>query len=336
MPVIANICNGLYDDFNIIVAYGIRPDTPDNIQEYFNDRITLVPIKAFTRNVSIEKDIKAIGSIRNIVQKYRPDIIHMHSTKAGLLGRVSLWNVKAKKFYTPHGYCFLKKDDSEIKQKIYWGMEYTLGKLNCTTIACGRNEWEHAKKIRENALYVNNGIDIEKIEMSIKERIRDNEKFTIYTAGRIGPQKNPQLYNRIAEKCPEFQFIWIGDGEERQYLTSPNILVTGLVDNQKVIEIANTCDCFLSCALWEGLPIALIEAMYLGKECVVSNVSGNNELICNGKTGYIVNGLEEYIETLKYASNNKDKYGKAARELIIKKYNKNVMCRGYKKIYEDQ
>ena len=106
--------------------------------------------------------------------------------------------------------------------------------------------------------------------------------FTVYTAGRIGPQKNPKLFNAIAEKCPDIRFVWIGDGEERKYLTSSNITVTGFVSRDRVIELSVNYDCYLSCSLWEGLPMALLEAMYMEKECIVSNIAGNRDLIENG------------------------------------------------------
>ena len=85
LPMIANICNGLIDEYHIIVVYGIRPDTPDNIREYFDERIELIPVTVFKREISIKDDIRAMYTINKIAKKYHPKVVHMHSTKACLI-----------------------------------------------------------------------------------------------------------------------------------------------------------------------------------------------------------------------------------------------------------
>lgn len=333
LPMIANICNGLVKEYHIVVAYGIRFDTPGNIREYFDERIELIPVKSFKRDLSIKNDIRAMCEIGKIVKKYQPAVVHMHSTKAGLLGRMALMFYKGKKFYTPHGYSFLKQDVSEIKRLIYKIVELIFAHTDCTTIACGRGELAYARKLSGNSICINNGIDITWID-SIKSKVEIRKHdFTVYTAGRIGSQKNPELLNSIAENCPDIHFVWIGEGEGKKYLTSPNIMVTGLVDKNKLIEMAVNYDCYLSCSLWEGLPVALLEAMYLGKECIVSNVIGNKDLIEDGVTGYVANGEDDYVELIYRVKQKNTKYGEKAHDKILKEYSMENMCENYRMIY---
>lgn len=333
LPIIANICNGLVDEYYIIVVYGIRPDTPNNIREYFDERIKLIPVTALKRNISIKNDVKAMYALNRIVRRYQPAIIHMHSTKAGLLGRTIFLLYKGKKFYTPHGYSFLKKDESRIKILIYKIVEFLLAHTGCLTVACGRGEWKYARQLNKNSIYINNGIDIAWIDSVLRKTEIKQHKFTVYTAGRIGPQKNPRLFNCIAECCPDIQFVWIGDGEEASCLTSLNITVTGLVDRGKLFEMAANCDCYISCALWEGLPVALLEAMYLKKECIVSNVDGNKDLIEDGKTGFIAYDKNDYIELIYRVKLKNTQCGKYAHEKILKEYSMDNMYGNYRKIY---
>ncbi len=333
LPMIANICNGLADEHHIIVAYGIRPDTPDNIREYFDKRVALIPIIFFKRKISVKDDIRVMGTINRLVKKYHPEIVHMHSTKAGLLGRVTLLFYQGKKFYTPHGYSFLKKDDSKLRILIYIVIEFILAHTGCITVACGKGEWKYAKRLNGNSVFINNGIDTERIDSIINHIERKRHDFTVYTAGRIGPQKNPVLFNSIAERCPDIQFVWIGDGEEASCLTSPNILVTGFVDRKKLFEMAVNYDCYLSCALWEGLPVALLEAMYLKKECIVSNIAGNTDVIEDGKTGFIACDRNAYIELIRRMEQKEKRCGQDAYEKILKEYNMEKMCKRYRKLY---
>ncbi len=333
LPVIANICNSLADDCHMAVAYGRRVDTPANIRDYFDKRIELIPIDCFRRELSIREDRKALYEIRRVVRKYRPEIVHMHSTKAGLLGRIGLLDYKGRKYYTPHGYCFLKQDDSGGKRLVYRLMETILAHMGCTTVACGRGEWEYAKKLDKRAIFVNNGIDTAWIGMAAEKAGRKMHSFTVYTAGRIGPQKNPKLFNAIAEKCPDIRFVWIGDGEERKYLTSSNITVTGFVSRDRVIELSVNYDCYLSCSLWEGLPMALLEAMYMEKECIVSNIAGNRDLIENGVNGLVADGEDDFVEALRKIQKAKGRYGGKARSSIAEQYSLAAMERGYRFIY---
>lgn len=333
LPMIANICNGLVNEYHIIVSYGIRFDTPDNIREYFDKRIELIPLPMFKRDLSIKNDVRTIYEIGKIVRKYQPEIIHMHSTKAGLLGRITFLFYKGKKFYTPHGYSFLKQDVSVIKGLLYKIVELILAHMNCTTIACGLGELEYAQKLNRNAICINNGIDIAWIETIINKTEIKKHDFTVYTAGRIGPQKNPELFNSIAESCPDIRFIWMGEGEGGKYLTSPNIIVTGLLDRNKLIEMAVNCDCYISCSLWEGLPVALLEAMYLKKACIVSNVIGNKDLIEDGVTGYIANIKNDYVESIYRVKRNSSQFSENAHGVIVKEYNMKSMCENYRAIY---
>lgn len=335
LPVIANISNGLIDKYNIVVAYGIRFDTPSNLKKYFDSRVKLIPVKSFTRNLSLKKDIDAMNELKAIVKDVQPDVIHMHSTKAGLVGRVGLFFFKGEKYYTPHGYCFLKKDDSILKRGMYYIAEKTLTCTKCVTIACGKREFELAKKLDKKAKIANNGIDIKHIDNILENGGEEAHRYTVYTAGRIGAQKNPSLFNEIAKSCPNINFVWIGDGEneDKSALVSKNILVTGFVDKEQVICIAKNCDCYISCSLWEGLPMALLEAMYMGKPCIVSDVIGNNDLVIDGDTGRLAHSKEEFILYIQEACYKQEKYNNNAHELVKKEYTIDAMCSQYEKIY---
>ncbi len=333
LPMIANICNGLADEHHIIVAYGIRPDTPANIRAYFDDRIILIPVSFFKREISIKDDIKVMKVINSIVKRYHPDIVHMHSTKAGLLGRIALLSYQGRKFYTPHGYSFLRKDDPKFKIVLYKIVEFLLAHTGCITAACGGGEWKYARQLKKDSVCINNGIDTAWIDSVLQGTEKKEHEFTVYTAGRIGPQKNPRLFDHIAKQCPDIRFVWVGEGEEAGCLTSPNITVTGLVDRESLLQMAVNFDCYLSCALWEGLPVALLEAMYLQKECIVSSIEGHRDLIEDGQTGLIAYDSDDYIELIDRVRFEHTQYGKYAHEKVIKEYDMKNMCEGYQKLY---
>ena len=329
LPVIAGICNGLSSDYSFIVVYGLRFDTPQNLDEIFDTNVKLIPMPMLKLKMSIKNDLLAVKELRKLVKSEKPDIIHIHSTKAGIDARIGLVGFKTKKYYTPHGFCFLRKDQNGIKHSVLVIMEKFLTIFCDGIVACGNNEYEEAKKLTSKAFLINNGIDTKFIDLAEMDVDEIEHDYTIYTVGRIGPQKNPKLFNKIAAAFPNYRFVWIGDGECRDQLTSPNIYISGLLQREEVIKKAKNYDCYLSTSLWEGLPIALMEAMYMGKKCVVSDVEGNNELIHDGTTGFI---YKDYNDACSMIKNGQD-YGDNAREYIKEQYTIDVMNSKYRELY---
>lgn len=218
-------------------------------------------------------------------------------------------------------------------------IEKILGKRKCMTIACSKGEYEESLKLTKNCMYINNGIDLEEMNQFIledpKETI-DLNNLKICTVGRIGHQKNPILFNKIAEKFPDIQFTWIGDGELRDVLKSPNIKVSGWNDREKTMKLLYQNDIFILPSLWEGLPITLLEAMYLEKICIVSNVMGNRDVITQGEDGFVCQTEDEYcniIEKIKNGEMDYEKVKNKAKENILTNHNINKIAEQYLKVY---
>lgn len=338
--VLTDLINGLSDDFEIVIAYSLRPQTPENFKEYFNDNVKFIEVKNFTRNINFNKDIKALKEIKNIVREEKPDIVHLHSSKAGILGRLGIHGRRIKMFYNPHGFSFLKLDDSILKRLMYKTIEKVTAIINpkCTIVGCSKGEYEEAKKLNKNSVCINNGINIEKLEEETKDlnnKEIDYNNLKICTVGRIGFQKNPKMFNEIAEQLPNLQFTWIGDGELRNELTSPNITITGWKKRKDVLKELNNNDIFLLTSLWEGLPISLLEAMYMKKVCIVNDVIGNNDVIENKINGFVCSKLEDYLDHIENIKNVKvSKIIHNEEKDIEQKYSVKNMCQKYKENYE--
>ena len=95
---IVELANGLSDEFDVTIAFGIRKETPDNYRDYFNENVHLIQVKNFEREVNFSKDIKSYLELRKIIKNYKPDIIHLHSSKAGAIGRMMFSGKKYKIF----------------------------------------------------------------------------------------------------------------------------------------------------------------------------------------------------------------------------------------------
>lgn len=337
LTYIVDLANELVNTYDMYIAYAVRKQTPQNYKYYFDKRIHLIEVKNFERSINPAKDIKAFFEIRSIAKKVKPDVIHLHSSKAGALGRFVFNGKDIPLFYTPHGYSFLMQNHSIAKRLIYKAVETVCGKRNCMTISCGEGEHQETLKLTKNAAYVNNGINMKKLQKLIDSvGTMADHLFTVFTLGRICYQKNPVLFNQIALAMPMVKFLWIGDGELRNELTAKNIEVTGWCKREDALKHSLRADVFLLTSLWEGLPISLLESMYMKKLCVVNDVIGNRDVIHNGENGFVCDDVDSFVKAIKSAEDREnyiEQYIERAYNDVLKKYNTAIMAEQYSRIY---
>ena len=333
---LVDLVNNTIDQYEIIIAYGLREQTPQNFESYFPNNVKFIKIENFERQINLIKEIRALFEIKKTIKDYNPDIVHLHSSKAGFLGRFATNCKKKKVIYNPHGFSFLMKDNFKIKRIIYWLIEKSSTIKKCIIVACSKGEYEEALKLSKNSICINNGIDILKLENEIKDLKENNIDYNnlkICIVGRIDYQKNPKMFNEIAQRFSKFSFTWIGDGKLKTELTNHKKKVTGWKSRKEVLKILNDNDIFILTSLWEGLPISLLEAMYLKKICIVSNCIGNRDIIQNKENGYIANNVDEFENIIKSINTGCTNIAKKAKEDVINNYNIKIMSESYKKLY---
>ena len=195
---IVDLANELVNKYDMYIAYAVRKQTPKNYKDYFDKRIHLIEVKNFGRAINPTKDIAAFFEVKKIAAEVKPDVIHLHSSKAGAIGRVA-FDGKIPMFYTPHGYSFLMENCNPTKRRVFKLIESVCAKRNCTTISCSVGEHQETLKLTKNAAYVNNGINMKELQEIVNQTEKVAHPFTVFTLGRICYQKNPTLFNTIAE-----------------------------------------------------------------------------------------------------------------------------------------
>lgn len=330
-----DLINSLSNDYEVVLACSVRPQTPKNYKEYLSNKVKVIELQNGERNISLKKDLKLFFEINLLIKEENPDILHLHSSKAGFLGRLATNDRKRKVFYNPHGFSFLKQDENFSKKTLYKVIELLASKKSGYIIGCSRGEYEEALKISKKTYLINNGINLKELP-NYKDKPINKKNLKICTVGRVCFQKNPEMFNEIAKHFKENEFVWIGDGELENKLTSPNINITGWVTKDEALKELNECDIFLLPSLWEGLPIALLEAMYYKKVCIVSNSIGNRDVINNGVNGFIANTIDEYIKVINDVIDSKidiDKIQNNEYTDIKDNYNFDIASKKYKELY---
>jgi glycosyltransferase involved in cell wall biosynthesis len=330
---VSQLCNDLSNVYEIYLAYSIRRQTPANYRDLLSKKVKLIEIPNFG---NLKKTFKTIHILRKIEKSIQPDIIHLHSSIAGGIGRLAFKGKKNTIIYTPHGYNYLMVGEKTVKGKYYKALEKILGRRNCITLTCCPSEEEEAKKLCKRAFCIETGVnlnELSKIALSLPPKEK-NKRFKVFTLGRICFQKQPALFNKIALMTPEADFIWIGDGELKNELTAPNVTVLGWMPRFDALRVASQADAFILCSLGEAIAMSLIENMYFKVLCLVSNTVGNKDVIVDKVNGFVCNSAYEYSQDIKSAINCfPQEYVDRSYDLILKKYNTEVMKTKYISFY---
>lgn len=325
------------DKYEIVIIYSKRDVLDESkIKEDFPENIKFIKVQ-MTRNISPKSDSQSVLKLRKILKAEAPDILHLHSSKAGVLGRMAAVGIvkRDRIFYSPHGYAFLRQDISPNAQKTYHFIEkFVQSVFGGITIGSGETELGFAKKIGKTR-YVRNGIDFK--NQRFTQEKSENKKFTVGTIGVLHAQKNPSGFNEIASKMPDVDFIWIGNGELAHELTSPNIKITGWVaTREELLSRASAFDVYIQVSLWEGLSIAILEAMALGKPVVASNIVGNKDSVEDGKTGFLIDTMDDAVIAIKKLQDDslRKAMGQASYQRCKDLFDKDLNFDELLKIYE--
>lgn len=279
----------------VVLAHSIRSETSvDELDEQFSGLARRVILPMATE-VSLRKDALSVWHLIRLIRHEQPDVLHLHSSKAGVLGRVAVLLAlsNARVFYSPHGFAFLRQDVSSAKQKLFLWFERLASLLPGTLLACSATEAKLAieKVGHKHVVLVENAINLDDVQLA---KGAANGVVNVLNASRACYQKAPWRFQQVAQHCEALPavFTWVGDGACRPDETA-NLCVTGWLGRSEVAKHMARADVFLMPSLWEGMPLALIEAQAAGLPAVVSNVVGCRDVVQHGVTGFICDTDEE-------------------------------------------
>ncbi len=333
------------DAHQVMVVHSVRPDTPvDLLAGLYPAPIErrLLPMVTAIKPVD---DLRALGQIYTLLKTENPDVIHVHSSKAGVLGRLAalLQGKRDRVFYSPRGFAFLREDVSPAKQKLFLNLERFASKLGGTVIGCSGTEAELARAEvgHVRTCLVENSVDLSAVPVACS---LNNGRVRVVTSGRICYQKAPWRFRDIATACTDLpaDFVWLGDGDLRADLMIHGALpahleVAGWQPRTGVYEALASSDIFVLPSLWEGMPLALIEAQAAGLPAVVSNVVGNRDVVINGETGFVCGSEQELIAKIRLLIEDADlrlKMGRAARAMAAERFSVQRMHREMMVVYQ--
>lgn len=317
--------------------------------------IEISVIDELVREISLKKDWATVYKIRNIIKKWHPDIVHCHSSKAGIVGRIAAFMEGVPSVFTAHGWAFTEGVPF-FKRVLYSVIENIM--LNITSKCFCVSEYDRclAKKwfLRDShkIITVHNGIGGDGLQRDAIVRMLDNGSILrLIMVGRFSKPKDHMLLIKsvydINKKYPgQVHLSLVGDGDlfaaANQYVVANNLgdFIVLLGESTCVDSLLTQSDVFCLISNYEGLPISIIEAMRAGLPVIASDVGGNNELVVDGVNGYLVSrgdrkGLVQAIEKLIKDRNLITEFGKRSQEKFRMEFTFSAMMQKIESAYRD-
>ena len=325
--VVVNLANKLSEEHEVVVAAG---EGDGKMFALLNSKVKQERLPHLQRALSPKNDFLTIFDMRKLYQKYKPDIIHLHSSKAGILGRIAFPSKKV--VYTVHGF-----DSIRLAHRKFLPIERFMQRA-CKAIV-GVSKYDEKflleERINNNVSFVYNGIIKPIVSNTLSFEIPSKYKKSILCVARISPQKKCDMFMLIAELLPQYAFVWIGN-QQKVEEHPDNVFFLGNIPNAGVYN--SIADLFILPSNYEGLPMVILEAMSFGKPIVASDVGGISEIVQNNWNGYALkNDVALFVEKIKYILENEDVYKEFSKN-SLERFNKDLtvekMVHSYLKIYK--
>lgn len=280
------------------------------------------------------QDFRAFFEIRKKLKTINPDLIAIHSSKAGILGRLAAKSLNIPVIFTAHSWAFAG-EPSKIKKALFLTLEKLVGKITNGVITV--STFDYIQALRHNVIAadkikrIHNGIPDD--ERCFHKRSENNSLVRLLMVARFAePKDHRLLFQALSQlRSVNWQLTLVGGGPLFAYYQqlASEFGIQGKVifagEDRDVIGHMSQADIFVLVSKSEGLPLSIIEAMREGIPIIASDVGGVNELLQHGRQGFLVKKgdgdfLKKALLSLISSEELRKKYGASARTRFINEF----------------
>ena len=297
---VTNLNRTLFEPYLITGPGGMLDDEARELKD-----VTVRFCPELSRPIRPIADYQAYTQLRQILRDIRPDIVHTHSSKAGILGRLAASAEKVPLLiHTHHGFGFHRYQNPGIF-KLFVSLEREASRRSNHLIFVSRENWKWAEELdllqKASVSMIRSGVEVQRLlQAKRSEPFREQlgiprKSPAIAMIACLKPQKDPLTFVEAADiasrKLNNAKFLLVGDGELADAVQrraakmryAHNFLHLGW--RREIPEILANVDLIVLPSLWEGLPRIIPEATIVGVPVIASNIDGNREIIFEGRNG---------------------------------------------------
>lgn len=289
---LADLLKGFHKDFDASLLVGEEGFLTDHARA-LGVQVRILP--DLVQPVAPTRDVKAVRQAVAAMRELKPDLLHCHSSKAGLVGRVAAKLSGVPAVFTAHGWSFAegvswkRKSFTVPSERLAarWGQKIITVSEQDRSLAL-----RYSIASQDKLVTIHNGVP----DTCHRASPGQGEPVRIAMVARFAPPKDHVLLLRALANTPSppFELLLIGDGPTRPDVEKEAASL-GLQDKVKFLgtrndvpELLSKAHVFVLPSNWEGFPISILEAMRAGLPVVASDVGGISEAVIDGETGSLV------------------------------------------------
>lgn len=263
-------------------------------------------------HISPINDVKAVKEVRKLIKSFEPDIVHVHSSKAGVIGRIGAYKESVASIFTAHSWAFTE-GVPKVKRLLYIMIERFLARKTSHIISVSKYDDELALKCKVLNNKIQHSVVYNGVEPIKRSLVNLPSKLNLVMVARFSEPKDHEGLIKELSKIDSslYTLTLVGDGpnldrtkELIKELGMQNIIrcVGFQSDVEKYLHEAN---CFILVSKREGFPISILEAMAVGIPVIASDVGGISEQIISNKTGFLLRSNDDIAPTVLKLTNDK-------------------------------
>lgn len=308
--------------------------------------ISFHPFPLLVREIRPWTDLRALGALEGLFRRLRPDVVHTHSSKAGVLGRIAARRAGVPcVVHTAHGWGFHDGQSPPVRAAFVAAERAAARRCDAIVVvadACREKGLAAGIGRPEQYETIRSAIDVSGVRAEGGDRAAARAVIglsadvpVVGMIGNLKPQKAPldfvAVAARIAARVPEAAFLVVGDGPLRPRVARA-AAAAGLAGRLRLlgwrtdaVRLLGGFDLLLSTARWEGLPRVFLEAAALGVPVVATDVDGAREIVVDGETGRLrpagdVEGLAAAAVSLLEDPARRAAFGRAAAARVVPEF----------------
>ena len=352
--IVSELMRGLDSDrFKSVLVTGFcEDDEADYLDEVATD-ISANRIHGLGRSVSVLGDINSFFALIRMIRRFQPDVIHTHTAKAGVLGRVAglLACPEAKRVHTFHGH-LLHGYFSLLKTKLVILIERFLASISSALIAIGSQVKNDllAAKVGDQKQFTVIFPGLEKLDTQNKTSARnelglDADKTYMVFVGRLTQIKRPdrliEIARHLKENYPKVELLIAGAGEKffeiQEVANQESLPMIFLGWRNDIGRILSASDIAILCSDNEGIPLTLIQASQAGLPIISTNVGSVYDIVIDGETGLLTEtNTQSLIQAVDELISNPSKmaqFGQAGKARAESHFSLKGMIQAHEELY---